>query len=152
MPALGGATPAAEQLAFDVPEALPVVKPGERAELRAGVQTQLCCRELAKLARSELHVPGQDCRKGKTMRIGPFQGAHVCDPEGSAHPGPKTRSHERLGPGGDNGTYPNCSPASIRRVLKKAILGKRRSWCDMNTRTGTRLGSQWWLMKRLTFP
>lgn len=35
VPALGGATPAAEQLAFDVPEALPIVKPRERAELRA---------------------------------------------------------------------------------------------------------------------
>lgn len=61
------------------------------------------------------------------------------------------RSQTRPAPG-DGGTYPSCSPASIRRVLKKAILGKRRSWCDMNTRTGTRLGSQWWLMKRLTLP
>ena len=31
--------------------------------------------------------------------------------------------------------YPSCSPASIRRVLKKAIRGKRRSGWDMNTRT-----------------
>lgn len=36
MPALGGATAAAEQLAFDVPEALPVVKPGGRTELGGG--------------------------------------------------------------------------------------------------------------------
>lgn len=56
------------------------------------------------------------------------------------------------GRGGGASTYPSCSPASISRALKKAIRGKRRSWCDMKTRTGTRLGSQWWLMKRLTLP
>lgn len=32
VPALGGPAAAAEQLAFDVPEALPVVKPVERGE------------------------------------------------------------------------------------------------------------------------
>lgn len=65
----------------------------------------------------------------------------MCDSEGSVYFGFKIRSYERLGSGGDNGIYFNCFLVSIRRVLKKAILGKRRFWCDMNIRTGIRLGS-----------
>lgn len=49
-------------------------------------------------------------------------------------------------------TYPSSSPALISLLAKKQILGKRRSWCSMNTLTGLIFGSHRWLMKRLTLP
>lgn len=49
-------------------------------------------------------------------------------------------------------THPICSRALMNRLEKKAILGKRRSWCMVNTLTATRLGSHRWFMKRPMLP
>lgn len=49
-------------------------------------------------------------------------------------------------------THPIWSWALMDLLEKKAILGKRRSWCMVNTLTTTRLGSHRWLMKRPMLP
>lgn len=49
-------------------------------------------------------------------------------------------------------TYPSSSSASMSRLAKNAILGKWRSWCSTNTRTGNRFGAHEWLMNRAIFP
>jgi len=49
-------------------------------------------------------------------------------------------------------THPSSSSTSISRFAKKAIRGKCRSWCSMNTRTGSKFGTHMWLMKRAILP
>lgn len=49
-------------------------------------------------------------------------------------------------------THPIWSPALMGLLEKKAILGKRRSWCMVNTLTAITLGSHRWLMKRPILP
>lgn len=49
-------------------------------------------------------------------------------------------------------THPIWSPALMGLLEKKAIRGKRRSWCMVNTLTASRLGSHRWLMKRPMLP
>lgn len=48
--------------------------------------------------------------------------------------------------------HPIWSPALMGLLEKKAILGKRRSWCMVNTLTAITLGSHKWLMKRPILP
>lgn len=49
-------------------------------------------------------------------------------------------------------SHPSSCPVKMSLELKKAMRGKRRSWCSMNTRTGMMLGSHRWFIKRLMLP
>lgn len=49
-------------------------------------------------------------------------------------------------------THPNWSPDLMGLLEKKAILGKRKSWCMVNTLTARMLGSHRWLMNRPMLP
>lgn len=80
-------------------------------------------------------------------------------PSSSCHHSPSYRQNHyypRMPEGAEDRilaeTHPICSPALMGLLEKKAILGKRWSWCTVKTLTAIRLGSHIWLMKRPMLP
>lgn len=64
----------------------------------------------------------------------------------------ESQKHENVSMWNDNEKYPSSSPVMMFSLAKKAMCGKRRSWCVVNTRQANKLGSHMWLRKRLMFP
>lgn len=110
--ALGRATFAAEQLAFDFPEVVAVVK-SERGSQK---KKKSFNRNLPNLFKP---LQYRDADKDNMSKCW---------------------------------SYPSSSPALMFSLAKKAMCGKRRSWCVVNTRHANKLGSHMWLRKRLMFP
>lgn len=88
---------------------------------------------------------------GEVLALDVPEAVAVVEPADRQAAGQRTASR-RDGPKRRGAPHPSSCPLRMSRELKKAMRGKRRSWCSMKTRTGMRFGSHRWLMKRLMLP